>query len=79
VWSEVCEDDADGLQMFAAVAQDDGTSREQLRTDVRHACPDRLEDLEDGFAGTDQVSGACDMPPAERTEDEQLLAEAMGC
>lgn len=79
VWLDVCDEDEDGFGLFMAVSLDNGSTADQLRTNVRHACPDRLADLEDALHAGDDVDQACDTPPAERTDDQEMLAEAMGC
>lgn len=79
VWAEQCGADDDELELFVAVGLDSGSTRDEFRTNIRHACPDRLEDLEALFADLDLFDDICDRDPAELTDDEQLMAEASGC
>jgi hypothetical protein len=79
VWVDVCDDSEDGFEAFAAVALDGGDSWDSLRTNVSNACPDRLEELEELRSDLASVGDACDTPASDRTEDQALMAEAMGC
>lgn len=79
VWLDVCDDDEDGFSTYMAVALDGGDSWDSLRTNVANACPDRLGELEELRSDLGSVQDACDTPAAERTEDQALMAEAMGC
>lgn len=78
VWLDNCEDDDSDLQLFLAVALDEGTDPEEIRASIQHACPDRLVLFEE-MQGPSDVDVACDTPPDQRTEEEQRLAEAMRC
>ena len=83
VTRDLCDDDADELRMFLAVRKDAGDSFKPIEVDLRHVCPDRLEKFEAAVAELGQSSGevdeACRTPVSERTERQQLLAEALGC
>jgi hypothetical protein len=79
VWLDVCDDEEDAFSAFAAVALDGGDSWDSLRMNVSNACPDRLAELEELRSDLASVGDACDTPASERTEDQALMAEAMGC
>jgi hypothetical protein len=46
---------------------------------VRHQCPNRVDDLVAVVAILDRAQEACDLSPADRTADQSLLAEELGC
>jgi hypothetical protein len=46
VWTDVCDDDEDAFALFVAVGLDQGESLDQMRTNIKHACPDRLVEVE---------------------------------
>ncbi len=79
VWIDVCDENDEGFRSFIAVALDGGDSVDSLRTNVRHACPDRLEELEALRSDLASIRNVCEVPVDERTEDQDLIAEAMGC
>lgn len=79
VWTEACDKDEDELALFIAVGLDQGESLDLMRTNIKNACPDRLEEVERTRSDINGVEQACDTPVAERTEEQSLMAEAMGC
>ena len=73
----------DDLGFFVAIGLDEGQSPDYIRMNFRNACPDRLGDVEEtldslreGQAATDE---ACSLPGPERTDEQSLRAEAIGC
>lgn len=79
VWVRTCEGSETGFGLFIATALDGGYTLDSLRLNVRHACPDRLDELEETQAGIDDTRQACDVTPADRTDEQARLAEALGC
>jgi hypothetical protein len=79
IWLDICDDDEDQFSTYAAVALDGGDTWDSLRTNVSNACPDRLDELEELRSDLGGVQEACDTPASERTEEQALMAEAMGC
>lgn len=73
----------DDMEAYVATGRDAGESDVVMRIDFEHACPDRVDELEDAMAAVDEASAtvdrACDVPELERTESQARLAEAMGC
>lgn len=47
VWTEVCDKDEQAFALFVAVGLDQGETLDHIRLNVRHACPDRLVEVED--------------------------------
>lgn len=80
---DLCDDNEDELQMFVAVAKDSGTSMKTIETNLRNVCPDRVADFEAAVTKMGQTAGevdqACRTPAEQRTQQQQDLAEAMGC
>lgn len=85
VWVSICEDhdNPDDWAMMAAVWTDKGDSVSTIELNLRHACPDVIEDFRAGVEQlrdtTARVDEICATDPDLRTEDDQLLAEAVGC
>ena len=79
VWLRECDEDTDAFQVFVATGLDAGTDADMIRSNVRYACPNRLQDVEDVLANGREMDAVCAKSPAERTDDEAMLAEAMGC
>lgn len=46
VWADECRDEHGSFGVFVGSLLDDAVPAEQIRTDVRYACPDRLNELE---------------------------------
>lgn len=78
-WVDNCGAGDSEFGLFVAASMDAGTSEGEARTNIRHACPDRLETLEDALAGMGDARSACDVAVSDRTEEQARLAEAMGC
>src|SRR5688572_14345888 len=55
VWVDTCEEDDGVFDLFVAGIMDEGTSVDVIRTNVRHACPDRLEQVEETLDGVEEV------------------------
>ena len=51
LYAERCDEDADALALFLAVGEDAGElDLESIRVNFRHACPERLDVLEEAVA-----------------------------
>jgi hypothetical protein len=79
VWIEVCKEDEDGFAIFLAVGLDEGSTLDQMCTNVQHVCPDRLDEVEQLRSDLGDVDTACETSPEARTDEQDQLAEAMGC
>lgn len=82
-WERACDNDQDELEAFVAATLDAGGDPDVIRTNVDNACPDRADDVDQALdavsSASDAVDLACRTPPTERTEEQQLIAEAMAC
>lgn len=81
---------ADSWEMYVAVAMDGSAGTqdferqmEVVRIGLRHACPDILAEFEQAIDNVRDLSAdydrICALPPAARTEEEQMKVEAVGC
>ncbi|GAA2731660.1 hypothetical protein GCM10009867_05800 [Pedococcus aerophilus] len=80
---DMCDDSQEELTTFASLQKDAGEPMDVLRINFRFVCPDQVDKLQAAEAqlenATDSVQEACDMEPTARTQDQQQLAELMGC
>lgn len=80
---DMCDDSPEQLALFAGLQKDSGEPMDPTRLGFRYVCPDQLDKLAAAEAevndATDSVGQACETEPAARTEEEQQLAELMGC
>lgn len=78
---DMCE--SDRLDLQVAANRDARITDRAMLVDFEHACPGRVDELEDAMAEVDGASGsvgrACELAPADRSESQARLAEAMGC
>lgn len=80
VWlEEICGDDEESFAWLVTAAVQEGASVEALRTNVSYACPDRLDVLDRVGPAIADVTDACRARPRQRSEDERLLADGLGC
>lgn len=82
VTKQLCDDDQNVLEFFIAGEKDAGRSLKSTELGFKYVSPDKMQKFEDAVAGVARGSGevdqACNTPASERTEQQALLAEAMG-
>lgn len=76
-WQEVCDSSADELGFFVASSIDADTTRSELRTNVRYACPDRMDELRHTLRFIDSTSHLCETPLSDLSEKRREMALAV--
>ena len=80
---DMCDDSQDELATFAGLQKDAGQPMDVIRINFRYVCPDQASKLHAAEAqlenATASVEEACDLGRAARSQDQQQLAELMGC
>lgn len=80
VWlEEICGEDDDAFAWIVATAVGEGAPVGDLRTNVEHACPERLDVLDRVGPAVTDVLEACRTRPRQQGADQRSLADGLGC
>lgn len=73
---DICDQDDETFGYSAALQADKG-ELDTFKINVRHVCPDRVDDIDKASEAISEVERACENP--DESESARRMAEAVGC